>query len=189
MTRRAPPRKSTFSGMSKAERTRQSLNTARLHSTPHMSEAGKAHMAELESIVKPKRIMSPRNPDDEPLEHDEQAALVKWWFSYSRTLALDHRLLVAIPNAQIMMRFANNAYAFMGYLTAEGFRKGMFDLVLFVPRGYYHGLCIEMKRRTKGILSPEQKEMAEVIGRHGYFCMTCYGADDAIVTIKKYLGG
>ena len=146
--------------------------------------------AALHEDVRDKVARGPRKPRDaaeEPTEHQEQSALISWWYRYSSTKRLSHRLLVAIPNAQILIGFARNPGAFMGYLTAEGFRKGAPDLVLFLARGVYHGLLIEMKRRTKGVLSDEQREMAQIIGQQGYLCMTCYGFEDARVTVERYL--
>lgn len=156
---------------------------------PDMSESGKQHLAELRASVKPKQVRGPRKPSAKPTEHQEQAALVSWWYRYSSTVKLDHRLLVAIPNAQMLIGFTRNPGAFMGYLQQEGFRKGAQDLVLFVARGRYHGLLIEMKRTGSGVVSPEQKDMARVIGEQGYMSMVCYGFEDARVTVVKYLEG
>lgn len=129
------------------------------------------------------------NPDAEPKEHDEQKALVEWWHSYSRALGLDWRLLVAVPNAQMLLWSSNNPNAVVNYLLSEGMRRGMLDLILFLPRGQYHGLLIEMKRRTKGVVSDDQRTMARVIGEQGYYCQFCYGWDDARITVEKYMRG
>jgi hypothetical protein len=137
--------------------------------------------------VKAKVTRGPRKPGAEPLEHDEQSALVSWWFHYSKTLGFDYRLLVAVPNGQVMIRFANNPHALMTYLIKEGMRKGALDLVLFIANQNFHGLLIEMKRKTKGALSSDQEFMSELISSQGYKCVTCYGFDMAKDCITRYL--
>lgn len=146
-----------------------------------------AEQKAIQATVKPKQQRAPRQASTAPTEHQEQSALVSWWYRYSATKQLDHRLLVAIPNAQILIGFARDPGAFMGYLKQEGFRKGAADLVLFLPRGRYHALLVEMKRTGGGVLSEEQRDMARIIGEQGYMCMTCYGFEDARVTVMNYL--
>lgn len=121
-----------------------------------------------------------------PKEHDEQVAVIKWWYWYSKTIGLDYRQLVAVPNAQPLFRFATNPHAFLGYLHAEGMRDGMLDLVLFHPRGEWHGCLIEMKRITGSVESDDQKEIAGILLRAGYQTNLCRGASHAIETIKSY---
>lgn len=142
------------------------------------------------ATAKPRRAPNrARTEADEPLEHDEQKALCQWWFKYSKTLGLDYRLLVATPNAMAMFRFAANPNALLQYLRSEGFRDGMLDLTLYVARGEYHGLIIEMKRRTKGSVKPEQHAMIEILIPQGYKAGVCRGSEEAIAVIKDYLGG
>jgi hypothetical protein len=131
------------------------------------------------------------NPDkpDEPKEHAEQVAVIDWWFHYSRSIQLHPNLLVACPNAQMLIAHANNPNAALMYLRREGMRPGALDLTLYVARSPWHGLLIEMKRRTKGTVSPEQQAMADTIAGQGYRCILARGADDAIAQIKHYLRG
>lgn len=156
-----------------------------------MSDAAKKHLAEFRAsvpvkVVRTKRV---RQPDDEPLEHAEQSAVISWWYWYAKAKQLDHRLLVAIPNGQALLKFADNPNAFIGYLKAEGMRVGMLDLVLFVARGKCHGMVIEMKRRTKGVVSDEQQEILMLLIEQSYMARVCYGADEAIAAIKDYMEG
>jgi hypothetical protein len=180
------PGRATFKP-SLAEQRRQNLAAMQAMAHSGMSEAGRKNLEELAGMVKPKRTNRPRSETDEPLEHDEQKAVCSWWFHYSKTKQLDHRLLVAIPNAQALLRFADNPNAFIGYLKAEGMRVGMLDLCLFVARGIHHGLIIEMKRRTKGVVSDDQKEMIEILVPQGYRAGVCRGGDEAISVIRDYL--
>lgn len=142
------------------------------------------------ATAKPRRAPNkPRSPDDEPLEHAEQCAVISWWHHYSKTKQLDHRLLVAVPNSQALLKFANNPAAFINYMKAEGMRVGMLDLVLFVARGCFNGKIIEMKRKTKGVVSDEQREMLWLLSGQGYDTQICHGADEAIAAITQYIEG
>jgi len=149
-----------------------------------------ATMAEKPLIEVPKVITRTRKPaseTDEPKEHVEQVALIDWWFHYSRSVGLHPNLLVACPNAQMLIAHANNPNSALMYLRREGMRPGALDLTLYVAREPYHGLLIEMKRRTKGAVSQDQQEMADIIARQSYRCILARGADDAIKQIKNYL--
>ena len=128
-----------------------------------------------------------RDPNDEPLEHAEQVAVIDWWFHYSKSIGLHPNLLVAVPNAQMLLKYADNPNAAIMYLRREGLRVGMLDLILFVARGEYHGKIIEMKRRTKGVMSDDQKAMVALLVAQGYDATVARGADDAIAQIKNYL--
>lgn len=77
-----------------------------------------------------------------------------------------------------------------------GYRAGTCDLLIFEPRGRWHGLFIEMKRSDSGILdlskgrlSPAQKEFIGEASKRDYQVNVCYGSDEAITTISRYLGG
>lgn len=69
-------------------------------------------------------------------EHDLQTACVRWFRYRHPRLA---RCLIAVPNG-------GRRDAVTGAkLKAEGVTAGVSDLLLLVPRGCFHGLCIEMK--------------------------------------------
>lgn len=89
-------------------------------------------------------------------------------------------------------------------LKAEGLVSGICDLMLPFPKYYYcpnqcgakrflyAGLYIEMKKRnvkgqTKGLVSASQKEFIEYANNVGYKAIVCYGAEEAISSIKEYL--
>ena len=139
--------------------------------------------------VKPKRERGVTAKDAPPKEHAEQVVVVKWFYHYSKTIGVDYRQLVAVPNGQILFRFANNPNAVLSYLHAEGMRDGMLDLVLFVPKWDFHGMLCEMKRRVGGKVSDDQNEMAAVLRKAGYHCIVAPGADIAIARIKAYCEG
>lgn len=87
-----------------------------------------------------------------------QKACVKWFqMQYPRY----KRLLFHVPNG--------------GYRTAttarnmklEGVVAGVADLILLMPSGPYHGLCIEMKT-PKGRQTPRQKQWEQAVSAMGY---------------------
>ena len=67
-----------------------------------------------------------------------------------------------------------------------GVKAGVPDLQLLVPNGLIHGLWIELKSKT-GKLQPSQRLMMQRLEEQGYMCKVCFGADEAINEIKKYL--
>ena len=67
-----------------------------------------------------------------------------------------------------------------------GVLAGFPDLFLFVARGGYHGLFIELKAKG-GRVSKAQADMIARLQEAGYLCCVCFGANSAIETIKAYL--
>jgi hypothetical protein len=61
------------------------------------------------------------------------------------------------------------------------------DIVLAVPRGKYHGLFIEMKKRIGGRVAPEQSAWLKRLMAQGYACRVSLGWGDARETIMAYL--
>ena len=115
-----------------------------------------------------------------PTEHDEQVALMQW-AEYAKAAHPELDLLYAIANGG--KRHVKTALS----LQAEGVKKGVLDLHLPVPRGTFHGLYIEMKRRKGGALSPEQKEFRDKVERQGYRTYVCKGWESARDAILEYL--
>jgi hypothetical protein len=68
-----------------------------------------------------------------------------------------------------------------------GLNRGVPDLLIFEPRGNRVGLAIEMKRKTGGQLSPEQKWWLSELEKRNWVAVVCNGADEAIAEIEKYL--
>lgn len=71
-------------------------------------------------------------------------------------------------------------------MQAEGTVSGVADLILLVPRGEYHSLCIEMKN-GKGRQSENQKAWQVDAERNGNKYVVCRSIDDFIGTINVYL--
>ena len=123
--------------------------------------------------------------DAKSSEHDEQCAVVQWWASACNLYGLPPLALMAIPNANKLIRLARNSYALAAYMRAEGLRPGALDLFLAVPHDGLGGLWIENK---VGDNKPSETQQ-EMIGylECGYEVRVCKGADQAIQTIKNYL--
>lgn len=139
-----------------------------------------------------------------PSEHEEQAALVAkcdaWAARYPEL-----GLLYAIQNE---MGIGGRGGRIIGAKRkAAGRRPGVPDLHLPVPREHwqnglytergvliagdrvqYHGLYVELKRRTGGRVSPEQAAWHERLRAQGYRVEVCRGADEAWQAIVEYLG-
>ena len=74
-------------------------------------------------------------------------------------------------------------------LREEGAKAGYPDVSLPVARGRFHSLAIELKRSDHSNKpTPEQLEWIERLRAYGNCAVVCYGADEAISTIKTYLG-
>lgn len=72
-------------------------------------------------------------------------------------------------------------------LKRMGVMKGVSDLFITRACNGFHGAWIELKS-TKGKLSPEQIKFLENMNREKYFACVRFGSQEAIETIKEYLG-
>lgn len=78
-----------------------------------------------------------------------------------------------------------------------GTKAGFPDLFIFIPKGNYHGLFIELKTpkgktadgktRQAGQVSNNQEMMIDRLNAIGYKAVVCYGYDETITAIKDYL--
>lgn len=119
-----------------------------------------------------------------PSEHSEQVAVIQW--ADLQPLGGGYNVgafLFAVPNGGVRSKITAKL------LQAEGVRAGVPDLMLAVPRGGKSGLFIEMKRAKKSLskVSDAQKDWHKRLTFAGYAVAVCYGADEAIKTIKAYL--
>ena len=116
------------------------------------------------------------------LEHKEQCAVIQWWHMAHKGFGVPETLLFAVPNGG--SRHMLTAVR----LKAEGVRAGVSDLFLAQARYGYNGAFLEMKA-PEGRMSTEQAQFHEYASNAGYATVTCYGADEAIAFIKRYLRG
>ena len=111
------------------------------------------------------------------IESNLQMACVRWFRMQYRHY---DRLLFAVPNGGARDRVTG------AILKAEGVVPGVADLLLLVPSGPYHGLCIEMKTQT-GRQSDSQKEWEKAVTSQGYAYSLVRSFADFKETIDTYL--
>ena len=110
---------------------------------------------------------------------DYEQKLIFEWAAYYPVL----RWLHAIPNGG--KREPREA----ARLKAQGVKAGVSDIFLPLPMKGYLGLYIEVKRRKQdgpSRVSDKQTKFQIDMRKQGYFCVVCYGANEAISIIKKY---
>lgn len=66
--------------------------------------------------------------------------------------------------------------------------RGIPDIIGDIPLNGFHGHRIELKRIKGGKVSPEQKARLYMLNALDYKAEVCYGGDEAIKSIIKYLG-
>jgi hypothetical protein len=116
----------------------------------------------------------------EPSEHDQQAHI----FEYAELLSGQY------PELRLLNGSLNGVKLTIGQAVKAkkaGMKRGYPDIFLPVPRGQYHGLFIELKRKHSGQVSKEQKAWLEKLSGQGYYATVCKGADKAKVVIIRYL--
>lgn len=116
-----------------------------------------------------------------PTEDVEQEHLFQW-ARMTRWKYPELKKLFHIPNGGSR----NKAEA--AKLKRAGVKPGVPDLFLPVARGGYHGLFIELKRKSGGRLSIEQKEWIEMLRAGYYKAVICRGSEEAEKAIVEYLG-
>ncbi len=130
--------------------------------------------------IQSKKIARSKKFNRVPTEDQEQMTVMSW---AHRTKFKDGRLsdyLFHIPNG------GSRNIIEATKLKKMGVKAGVPDLQLIVPNGEVHGLWIELKAQ-KGKLQPSQQIMIQRLEAQGYMCKVCFGADEAISEIKKYL--
>ena len=115
-----------------------------------------------------------------PSEHAEQ---VQFFLMASYLLTADqYAVLWATPNGGLREKRT------AAKLVAEGVKSGVPDVFFACPRGPYHGLFQEFKRRKEGRVSDEQKQMLFRLADAGYKTEICRGCDEGIAALIAYLG-
>lgn len=126
-----------------------------------------------------------------------QQGAVRWFRLQYPHLA---NLLVHIPNeGKRTMKYIKGRLVCTGgaKLKAEGMVKGASDLVLFVPNGEFHALCLETKveeeyyekgkRKVKRTYqSQEQKDWQSEVEKQGYKYAVYRSVEEFISIIRDY---
>ena len=92
------------------------------------------------------------------------------------------RLLMHIPNG------GKRTKAEAAIMHATGVKSGVPDLLLPVARQGFHGLWIEMKRQTNGVVTLNQKGWHKALREQGYRVEVCHGWIEARSRIMDYMG-
>lgn len=117
-------------------------------------------------------------------EHQDQAQIVTWlkaaglWDKYG---------IFSVPNGIPLPGSQKARSRIINYMKREGMRPGVADMVFPVARGGYFGMYLEMKRKTGGELSEEQRRFIGIVEMNGYFTAVPNGYDDAMRIIEDYL--
>jgi hypothetical protein len=127
-----------------------------------------------------------------PMEDDEQMAVIEWAsnFVYFDGVPLSEYIHHS-PNGgkrETKTNAAGQTYCPEGIrLKKMGTKAGFPDLTVFLARGGYFGLYIEMKRERGGTTSREQRQLIERLERQGYLCAVCHGTLEAVKVLKTYM--
>lgn len=116
-----------------------------------------------------------RHPAEE--EHRLQCACVQWFRLQHPDWA---HLLFAVPNGGRRDKVTG------GKLKAEGVTAGVSDMILMIPRGGFHAMCIEMKT-PKGRQSQQQRQWQRLVAAQGYRYIVCRSVEEFISQINDYL--
>jgi len=149
-----------------------------------------AHRAQAQKKLAAERGQAPA-PDPGPapapakrsqpreIEHGEQVVFVRW---LELCLPEMFDLATAVPHG------GHRTKATAGKLKAEGVSGGYPDILIDLPRGRYHGLRIEMKKRDAppSATSREQLAWHDRLRHAGYHVAVAYGADEACQIAQEY---
>lgn len=116
-----------------------------------------------------------------PSESEEQQMLFEWADLYAP----------AHPELELLFHIPNGAFKTPSMalkFKKEGLKSGVPDLCLPVARHGYHALYIEMKRTTGGKISENQLRWMDRLRQEGNSVQVCFGCEQAIRAIEKYLG-
>ena len=113
----------------------------------------------------------------QPSEEQTQIALVKWF-------ELQHPAAAPWLHHSPGGGLRNKVVA--GKMKAMGTRRGFPDLTLWVRRGGFHGLAVELKA-GKGRPTPEQLAWLDQMSECGWCAALCTGFDAARDTLNAYM--
>jgi hypothetical protein len=131
----------------------------------------------------PKRERKPASERVGPSEHQEQCAVIEWWWRVHPKYGLPPFALFAVPNGAHLA----SGYIGAGKLKREGMRRGALDLILAKPAQNFSGLFIEMKAGDNKP-SEDQKLFIAYLTEAGYKAGVHWSAESAIAEIVGYLG-
>jgi hypothetical protein len=124
-----------------------------------------------------------------PLEREECASLLQWAAVTKHQGVRLSDVLILIPNGQLLAGTPKERSIAMMRMKKLGFRVGASDYFLPIAVKPHHGLWLEMKRTSKGVLAEAQLQFAADMRAQGYFAVVCVGWEQAVTQITRYLHG
>jgi len=124
-----------------------------------------------------------------PTEDDEAQCLMQWALTQRWQHFHLSRLLIMIPNGAYLGGDSRQRAITMCKLKRTGFRNGVFDYLLPIPRPPYPGLFLELKRRRGWVVSEEQVAFKLDMDALGWATVICKGWEEAKAAITHYLHG
>lgn len=122
-----------------------------------------------------------------PTEGDECVCLLQWAAVTRYGKWRLSELLIMIPNGTKLFGTPRERAMQMAHMKRLGFRPGVFDYLLPVPRHGFPGLWLEMKRREMGVVSDEQALFKLDMDVLGWKTAICKGWESAREAIEGYL--
>jgi len=113
-----------------------------------------------------------------PLSERQEQTIVIGWIAAQFPWLINHTIYI--------MNEKRCSVHVGAMLNKQGRLPGASDLFIAYPTKDYTGLFIEMKS-LKGKPTPAQLCFIDRMNRVGYYACVCYGAEQAIETIKNYL--
>jgi len=68
----------------------------------------------------------------------------------------------------------------------RGYAAGVPDLIIFEPRGLFHGLCLEVKRKG-GRVRDSQKDFIAALRENGYAVAVVFSPEEAQEVVENYI--
>lgn len=107
-------------------------------------------------------------------EYHIQVAVVQWLrFNYPKVLFTTSPAGVKLPMPTAIK------------MKRMGYRSGTPDLLIFSPRGQFHGAFVELKTED-GRTSEAQEQFIKELDDNGYATKVAFGYDDAVQWLEKY---
>lgn len=121
----------------------------------------------------PKPVVARKKRRRSNPEHDEQVKFVNWFRSKYPGV-----LVYAVPNGATLA----NGPTQWNYLKSEGAVPGIPDL--HIPAWK---VVIEMKRKTGGVVSPEQSQILAYFESIGWDTVVCHGCVEAKQFVNNFI--
>lgn len=93
----------------------------------------------------------------------------------------------AVPNGTMLAGSAKQRAQYMNSLKAQGFKVGVSDVMLALPRAHFHGAFIEIKRDAKSPVSIEQMNWLALMEQVGYWTRLARGLDETLFVLRAYV--